>query len=58
MGRTLRVDHSHTGPRDPKKKKKEGEEESSEEEEDKPKMNVAPQLIEGKYSHTSISRGT
>ncbi|KAI7905977.1 uncharacterized protein BX663DRAFT_498336 [Cokeromyces recurvatus] len=42
LGRTLRVDHSLTGP---KKPKKEGEEES---EDDEPKMNVAPQLIEGK----------
>jgi hypothetical protein len=43
LGRTLRVDHSQTGPKKPKKK--DGEEESDD---DQPKMNVAPQLIEGK----------
>ena len=42
LGRTLRVDHSHTGPRKPKKK-----EEEEEEDDDQPKMNVAPQYIEG-----------
>ncbi|KAI8390171.1 hypothetical protein BD560DRAFT_2850 [Blakeslea trispora] len=47
LGRTLRVDHSHTGPRKPKKK--EGEE-SEEDDDDQPKMNVAPQYIEGKLS--------
>ncbi|KAI9478266.1 MAG: hypothetical protein EXX96DRAFT_570220 [Benjaminiella poitrasii] len=41
LGRTLRVDHSQTGP---KKRKKNDEEESDD---DGPKMNVAPSLIEG-----------
>ncbi|CAO0794175.1 unnamed protein product [Mucor circinelloides] len=41
LGRTIRVDHSHTGP---KKHKKQGEEDDSDD--DQPKMNVAPQMIE------------
>lgn len=36
------MDHSHTGP---KKHKKQGEEDDSDD--DQPKMNVAPQMIEG-----------
>ncbi|KAI8646166.1 hypothetical protein BD408DRAFT_474139 [Parasitella parasitica] len=41
LGRTIQVDHSHTGP---KKHKKRGEEDDSDD--DQPKMNVAPQMIE------------
>ncbi|GAN03464.1 RNA binding domain protein [Mucor ambiguus] len=41
LGRTIRVDHSHTGP---KKHKKQGEEDDSDD--DQPKMNVAPEMIE------------
>ncbi|CAO3643800.1 unnamed protein product [Mucor fragilis] len=41
LGRTIRVDHSHTGP---KKHKKQGEEDDSDD--DQPKMNVAPEMME------------
>jgi hypothetical protein len=42
LGRTLRVDHSWG----PKKQKKKDEEEESDD--DRPKMNVAPELMQGK----------
>jgi hypothetical protein len=40
------VDHSHTGP---KKHKKQNEEDDSED--DEPKMNVAPEMIEGTFKY-------
>ncbi|KAI8988389.1 hypothetical protein BDF20DRAFT_814428, partial [Mycotypha africana] len=43
LGRTIRVDHSHTGP----KKRKRKDAASDDEDDEGPKMNVAPQMIEG-----------
>jgi hypothetical protein len=44
LGRTIRVDHTFP----PKKRKRKDEESDEEEDDNQPKMNVAPQMIQGK----------
>ncbi|KAI8883101.1 hypothetical protein K501DRAFT_185209, partial [Backusella circina FSU 941] len=45
LGRTVRVDHTFP----PKKRKRKDEESEEDEDDNQPKMNVAPQMVEGKY---------